>query len=57
MLKIYNITTKLESIDSWFSSIIINLLCCWLLKKKVSPIAIIVALFIVGVLARLVGIM
>ncbi len=32
-------------------------MCCKLLKKKVSPIVIIIALFAVGIVARLLGIM
>ena len=47
----------IKSALSQYASLGATLLCCWLLKKKVSPIVIIVALFIVGILARLAGIM
>lgn len=33
------------------------MLCCYLLKKKVSPIVIILALFAVGIIGRVVGFM
>ena len=35
----------------------LTLLCCKLLKKKVSPITIIIALFVVGIIGRVIGIM
>jgi PTS system mannose-specific IID component len=35
----------------------LTFLCMWLLKKKVSPITIIIGLFIVGIAARFFGIM
>lgn len=38
-------------------NLLLTFLCMWLLKKKVSPITIIVGLFIVGILARLAGVM
>ncbi|RRF94455.1 MAG: PTS mannose family transporter subunit IID, partial [Coriobacteriaceae bacterium] len=31
------------------------LFCCWLLKKKVSPIVIILCLFALGIVGRLLG--
>ena len=37
--------------------LLLTFLCMWLLKKKVSPIAIILALFAVGIAARFLGIM
>jgi len=37
--------------------LLLTFLCMWLLKKKVSPIAIILALFAVGIAARFFGIM
>ena len=51
------IKSALEQFASLGSNGLLTLLCCWLLKKKVSPIVIIVALFIIGILARLGGIM
>ena len=34
-----------------------TLLCCWLLKKKVSPIVIIIGMFAVGIIGHLVGLL
>ncbi|WP_192874240.1 PTS system mannose/fructose/sorbose family transporter subunit IID, partial [Streptococcus suis] len=40
-----------------FMHLLLTFLCMWLLKKKVSPITIIVGLFAFGIVARLFGIM
>ncbi|PZO95635.1 PTS system mannose/fructose/sorbose family transporter subunit IID [Streptococcus halichoeri] len=48
---------QLDSLIPGLMGLLLTFLCMWLLKKKVSPIAIIIALFIVGILARLAGIM
>lgn len=37
--------------------LLLTLLCVWLLRKKVSPIVIILALFVVGILAYWAGIL
>ncbi|MED9812095.1 MAG: PTS system mannose/fructose/sorbose family transporter subunit IID [Longibaculum muris] len=50
------VTTLQQNLDQLIPGLS-ALLCCWLLKKKVSPIVIIIALFAVGILARLAGIM
>ncbi|WP_334297476.1 PTS system mannose/fructose/sorbose family transporter subunit IID [Anaerostipes butyraticus] len=36
---------------------LLTLLCMWLLKKNVSPIVIIIALFIVGIAGHVVGLL
>lgn len=54
------ITTFQENLDSLIPGLmglLLTFLCMWLLKKKVSPITIILALFVVGILAHLAGIM
>ena len=59
-LNIEKVTTLQQNLDQLIpglAALLLTLLCCWLLKKKVSPIVIIVALFIVGILARLGGVM
>lgn len=48
---------QLNSLIPGLMGLALTFLCMWLLKKKVSPIAIIIALFAVGILARLAGIM
>lgn len=48
---------QLDSLIPGLMGLVLTFLCMWLLKKKVSPITIIIALFVVGILARLFGIM
>ncbi|EFR45078.1 PTS system mannose/fructose/sorbose family transporter subunit IID [Streptococcus pseudoporcinus] len=48
---------QLDSLIPGLMGLVLTFLCMWLLKKKVSPITIIIALFVVGILARLLGIM
>lgn len=56
-LKVTTLQQNLDSLIPGLSALLLTLLCCSLLKKKVSPITIIVALFAVGIVARLLGIM
>ncbi|HGD4917968.1 TPA: PTS system mannose/fructose/sorbose family transporter subunit IID [Streptococcus agalactiae] len=48
---------QLDSLIPGLAGLLLTLFCMWLLKKKVSPITIIIGLFIVGILARLAGVM
>ena len=48
---------QLDSLIPGLMGLLLTFLCMWLLKKKVSPIAIILALFAVGIAARFFGIM
>lgn len=48
---------QLDSLIPGLMGLLLTFLCMWLLKKKVSPITIIIALFIVGIVARFFGIM
>ncbi|WP_270640804.1 PTS system mannose/fructose/sorbose family transporter subunit IID [Longibaculum muris] len=56
-VKVTTLQQNLDQLIPGLSALLLTLLCCWLLKKKVSPIVIIIALFAVGILARLAGIM
>ena len=59
-LNVAKVTTLQQNLDSLIpglAALLLTLLCSKLLKKKVSPITIILALFIVGILAKLGGIM
>lgn len=56
-VKVTTLQQNLDQLIPGFAALLLTLLCCWLLKKKVSPILIIIALFIVGILAHLAGIM
>ncbi len=56
----YKVTTLQSNLDSLIpglAAVLLTLLCCKLLKKNVSPIAIILALFAVGIIGRVVGFM
>lgn len=55
--KVTTLQQNLDQLIPGLSALLLTLLCCWLLRKKVSPIIIIVALFIIGILARVAGIM
>ena len=48
---------QLDSLIPGLLGLLLTFLCMWLLKKKVSPIIIIVALFIVGIVAHYFNIM
>ncbi|MGT2888165.1 PTS system mannose/fructose/sorbose family transporter subunit IID [Streptococcus didelphis] len=55
--KTNTLQNQLDSLIPGLAGLLLTFLCMWLLKKKVSPITIIIALFAVGILARLAGIM
>lgn len=55
--KITSFQQNLDGLIPGFMSLLLTFLCMWLLKKKVSPITIIIGLFVVGILARVFGIM
>ncbi|HEO7455546.1 TPA: PTS mannose/fructose/sorbose transporter family subunit IID [Streptococcus agalactiae] len=48
---------QLDSLIPGLAGLLLTFFCMWLLKKKISPITIIIGLFIVGILARLAGVM
>ena len=55
-----NVTTLQQNLDSLIpglAAVGVTLLCCWLLKKKVSPIVIIIGMFIVGIVGHVVGLL
>ena len=55
--KVTSFQQNLDSLIPGLMGLLLTFLCMWLLKKKVSPILIIIALFVVGVAAHYVGIM
>ena len=55
--KANTLQSQLDSLIPGLMGLLLTFLCMWLLKKKVSPITIIIALFIVGIAARFFGIM
>lgn len=55
--KVTTLQQNLDQLIPGLAALLLTLLCCYLLKKKVSPIVIIIALFVVGIVARVIGIM
>ncbi|MDT2815809.1 PTS system mannose/fructose/sorbose family transporter subunit IID [Vagococcus carniphilus] len=56
----FKVTTLQDNLDSLITGLVgllLTLLCMWLLKKKVSPIVIILGLFVSGVLLHVIGLM
>ncbi|KAF1303226.1 PTS mannose/fructose/sorbose transporter family subunit IID [Enterococcus saccharolyticus] len=55
-----NVTTLQDNLDSLIpglAGLLLTIFCMWLLKKKVSPIVIILGLFVVGVVFHSIGLM
>jgi PTS system mannose-specific IID component len=48
---------NLDSLIPGLAGLLLTFLCMWLLKKKVSPIVIILGLFVVGVVGHVVGLL
>ena len=55
--KVTTLQGNLDQLIPGLAAVGLTLLCCWLLKKKVSPIVIILALFAVGIIGRVCGFM
>lgn len=55
--KVTTLQANLDSLIPGLAAVCVTLLCCWLLKKKVSPIAIIIGMFVVGIVGHLVGLL
>lgn len=56
----YQVTTLQDNLDSLIpglAGLLLTLLCMWLLRKKVSPIVMILGLFVVGVTFHVIGLM
>jgi mannose PTS system EIID component len=55
-----NVTTLQDNLDSLIpglAGLLITLLAMWLLRKKVSPIVMILGLFVVGIVFHVIGLM
>ena len=55
--KVLTLQDNLDSLIPGLMGLLLTLFCMWLLKKKVSPIVIILGLFVVGVVFHVVGFM
>ncbi|WP_125702366.1 PTS system mannose/fructose/sorbose family transporter subunit IID [Lacticaseibacillus daqingensis] len=55
--KVTTLQANLDSLIPGLAALLLTLACMWLLKKKVSPIVIILGLFVVGILAHLANLM
>ncbi|MBO0412259.1 MULTISPECIES: PTS system mannose/fructose/sorbose family transporter subunit IID [Enterococcus] len=55
--KVTTLQDNLDSLIPGLSGLLLTLLCMWLLKKKVSPIVVILGLFVVGIVFHLIGLM
>ncbi len=55
--KVTTLQGNLDQLIPGLAAVALTLLCCKLLKKGISPIAIILALFAVGIVGRLIGFM
>ena len=56
-VKVTTLQDNLDQLIPGLAGLGLTLLCMWLLKKKVSPIVIILALFVVGILGHVVGLL
>jgi len=56
-VKVTTLQNNLDSLIPGLAGLGLTLLCMWLLKKKVSPIAIIFGLFAIGIIFHLIGLM
>lgn len=55
--KVTTLQDNLDSLIPGLAALLLTLFCMWLLKKKVSPIVIILGLFVVGIVFHLIGLM
>ena len=56
-IKVDSLQSQLDALIPGLMGLLLTFLCMWLLKKKVSPITIIIGLFIVGIVAHVIGLM
>ena len=56
-IQVDTLQKQLDSLIPGLMGLLLTFACMWLLKKKVSPITIIIGLFVVGIIASFFGIM
>lgn len=55
--KVTTLQNNLDQLIPGLAALLLTFFCMWLLKKKVSPIVIILGLFVVGVLGHVIGLL
>ena len=56
-IKVTTLQDNLDQLIPGLAALLLTFLCMWLLKNKVSPIVIILGIFIVGIIAHVIGLM
>jgi PTS system mannose-specific IID component len=56
-IKVTTLQDNLDQLIPGLAGLLLTFLCMWLLKKKVSPIVIILGLFVVGILGHVIGLL
>ena len=56
-VKVTTLQNNLDQLIPGLAGLLLTLLCMWLLKKKVSPIVIILGLFVVGILGHVINLL
>ena len=56
-VKVTTLQNNLDSLIPGLAGLLVTLLCMWLLKKKVSPVVIILGLFATGIIFHVIGLM
>ncbi|MBC6309676.1 PTS mannose/fructose/sorbose transporter family subunit IID [Listeria sp. FSL L7-1582] len=56
-IKVTTLQNNLDSLIPGLAALLLTFLCMWLLRKKVSPIIIILGLFVVGVVGHVIGLL
>ena len=56
-MKVVTLQQNLDQLIPGLAAVGVTLACCSLLKKKVSPIAIILGLFAIGIAGRVIGLL
>jgi len=56
-IKVTTLQNNLDSLIPGLAGLALTFICMWLLKKKISPIIIILGLFVVGIVFHLIGLM
>ena len=56
-IKVTTLQDNFDQLIPGLAALLLTFLCMWLLKKKVSPIVIILGIFIVGIIAHVIGLM